>query len=223
MVEGVAGRVYNVTQAILLREHQHCVQKALHGIDGTNESRPVSRLPRQVITTGRGLEHLQLVRLVDEEHGDFLGGNIHLLLVFPVFLQPRLAIFAPRLLGLLPTDGKHALGPGRAVLLLLLVLLLLAGAEFRLALGLERLRGRLEVPVAEERALWKTRDHGCETRCEESGLKPTWNSSIRRAISLVLISAMHELKASVDWPAPERRRSTFRRSCYNVVDMRSSA
>ena len=76
MVERVAGRVYNVTQAILLREHQHCVQKALHGIDGTNESRPVSRLPCQVITMGRGLEHLQLVRLVDEEHGNLLDWNL---------------------------------------------------------------------------------------------------------------------------------------------------
>ena len=73
MVERVAGRVYNVTQAILLREHQHCVQKALHGIDGTNESRPVSRLPCQVITTGRGLEHLQLVRLVDDASAPLLS------------------------------------------------------------------------------------------------------------------------------------------------------
>ncbi len=153
MVEWITSRVYNVTQPVLLREHQHCVQKALHRIDGANERRSMLRFPCQTNATGRGLEHLQLVRLVDEEHGNFLGRGIHLLLILPVFLLASLAIFARSILGLLPTDGKHALGPGGAVLLLLLVLLVLAGARLRLTLSLKRVCRWLELPVAEERAL----------------------------------------------------------------------
>ena len=149
MVERVAGRVYNVTQPILLREHQHCVQKAFHRIDRTDECRPAFEFPSPLNVPRRILEHSQLVRLVYEEHGNFLWRGIRLLLVLPAFLLACLAVFAPSPLGLLPAKREHAFGPGRAVTRLLLVLLVLAGTGLRLALSLEHIRRWLEVPVAE--------------------------------------------------------------------------
>ena len=41
----------------------------------------------------------------------------------------------------------------------------------------------------------------------------TWNNSIKRAMSLVLISPRGEARTSVDCAAFARRRSTFNRSC----------
>ena len=168
MVERVAGRVYNVTQPILLREHQHCVQKTLHRIDRADECRPAFEFPSQLNAKGQGLEYSQLVRLVYEEHGNLLGRGIRLLLLLPVFLLPCLAISAPCPLSLLPAKREHAFGPGRAVALLFLVLLVPTRTGFRLALSLERVRRWLEVPVAEEGTLGKWVGLGCEVECEES-------------------------------------------------------
>lgn len=40
LVEWIAGRMYDVTQSILLRQHEHRVQKALHSVGGLDEHRP---------------------------------------------------------------------------------------------------------------------------------------------------------------------------------------
>lgn len=41
LVEGVARGMNNMAKSILLREHQHRVQKTFHGFGGLNEGRPM--------------------------------------------------------------------------------------------------------------------------------------------------------------------------------------
>lgn len=166
----------------------------------------------------------QLVRLVNEEDGDLLSRRrAHFALLLR--LVPRIAVHTPLLR--LPLRGRLRLGAPAPEEALAprwsgALGLVLGGAHrrgVRLGLALrcaDSLHVWLEVPVAQEGAL---RCAPSAAICEAHAGLRTWKSSMRRAISLVLISAI--VKCGVLSPGvPETRRSTLSRSCYKSFDVR---
>ena len=70
LIKGIAGRVYDVTETVLLRDNEHRVQEAFHGVRRANQCWAIAQWSVEIHENKT--DNVQFVGLVDEEHGHLL-------------------------------------------------------------------------------------------------------------------------------------------------------
>jgi hypothetical protein len=85
LIEWIASSMYNVTQSVLFRQHEHRVEEAFHRFRRLDESRTANEACRSVRDGGRA-SNTQFVRFIKKQNQDLLRGWGFFLLGVTVFI-----------------------------------------------------------------------------------------------------------------------------------------